>query len=218
MLKYASAITSAEIASQKFIVIICFCRCTEWEENDPGGGGGGGGGDGNARPSFRDRSLPAIDEWGEIVLNDETTPALANGAAQDDVATVMVGRQAASVHIREAESRGFHDESVGRPAFGYEHFDDVILEKEEEEEGEEGEDDALRPQESPDNGTDSKRAGNTRKTGVSPAPLIRFVKSLVSRGSPNKVRRRWFQCQKAEDSVRRAEDPRFRRASASSGS
>ena len=26
-------------------------------------------------------------------------------------------------HVREAESRGFHDEDVGRPAFGYEQFD-----------------------------------------------------------------------------------------------
>ena len=25
--------------------------------------------------------------------------------------------------MREAESRGFHDEDVGRPAFGYEQFD-----------------------------------------------------------------------------------------------
>ena len=25
-------------------------------------------------------------------------------------------------HVREAESRGFHDEDVGRPAFGYEQF------------------------------------------------------------------------------------------------
>ena len=30
---------------------------------------------------------------------------------------------AQAMHVREAESRGFHDEDVGRPAFGYEQFD-----------------------------------------------------------------------------------------------
>ena len=29
--------------------------------------------------------------------------------------------------MREAESRGFHDEDVGRPAFGYEQFDGDVV-------------------------------------------------------------------------------------------
>merc|ERR1712241_206408 len=60
---------------------------------DDGGGGGSG-----CRTT-----LPLIDEWGEIVLNDEMIvgPAVITEGETD---------LAQARHVREAESRGFHDE------------------------------------------------------------------------------------------------------------
>ena len=44
--------------------------------------------------------------------------AVITGASEESETDLTHAR-----HVREAESRGFHDEDVGRPAFGYEQFD-----------------------------------------------------------------------------------------------
>ena len=76
-----------------------------------GQGDGGGGG--------RRTTLPLIDEWGEIVLNDEMIgEQVVTGASEEGETELAQVR-----HVHEVESRGFHDEDVGRPAFGYEQFD-----------------------------------------------------------------------------------------------
>lgn len=105
-----------------------FSRETEPDEvhdmGDPGDGDGGGG---------RRTTLPLIDEWGEIVLNDG--PELDLGESEylhDNVFSESQPEEEGETadlahhvprHVREAERRGFHDEDVGRPAFGYEQFD-----------------------------------------------------------------------------------------------
>lgn len=85
---------------------------------------------------FGSNTLPLIDEWGEIVLNDSENDAAAVALAasiktanevRTTEATKHVMRTEATMHVREAESRGFQDAEVGRPAFGYEQFDDVRL-------------------------------------------------------------------------------------------
>ena len=86
-------------------------------EADVGGHGGQPGTFAALGEEEEEGGLPQIDEWGEIVVLDDE---MVTSAAAEPVSP---SAEFALQHVREAESRAFHDEHVGRPAFGYEQLD-----------------------------------------------------------------------------------------------